>query len=156
MCIPSWDTFYQTIQRPDWLGILKTGHYGSITGCNLATPITMHQYMSKCQKLGSSTNYRLSKMDCLEYCYCLITTIIISVLVVINIIYHHYYHHYYDYYYHHHCYHQNRYLHLEYLYLKYYLEYNSRNKLVFIQTFRKLFTNLTQKVIPTPKNWDKK
>ena len=24
MYIPSWDTFYQTIQRPDWLGLLKT------------------------------------------------------------------------------------------------------------------------------------
>ena len=61
-------------------------------------------------------------------------------------------HHYYDYYYHHHCYHQNRYPHLEYHYLKYYLEYNSGNKLVFIRTFRKLFTNLTQKVMSTPKN----
>ena len=71
-------------------------------------------------------------------------------------IYHHYYHHYYDYYYYHHCYHQNCYPHLEYRYLKYYLEYNSRNKLVFIRTFRKLFTNLTQKVMPTPKSWDKK
>ena len=24
MHIPSWDTFHQTIQRPDWLGLLKT------------------------------------------------------------------------------------------------------------------------------------
>ena len=112
--------------------------------------------MSKCQKLGFSTNYRFSKMHCLEYCYCLITITIISVLIVIIIIYHHDYHHYYDYYYHHHCYHQNRYPHLEYHYLKYYLEYNSGNKLVFIRTFRKLFTNLTQKVMSTPKNWDKK
>ena len=26
MHIPSWDTFHQTIQRPDWLGLLKTDH----------------------------------------------------------------------------------------------------------------------------------
>ena len=103
--------------------------------------------MNKCQKLGFSTNYRFSKMHCLKYCYCLITIIIISVLIVIIIIYHHYYHHYYDYYHYHHCYHQNRYPHPEYRYLKYYLEYNSGNKLVFIRTFRNLFTNLTQKVI---------
>ena len=63
--------------------------------------------MSKWEKLAFSTNYRFSKMHCLEYCYCLITIFIISVLTVIIIIYHHYYHHYYDYYYHHHCYHQN-------------------------------------------------
>ena len=79
------------------------------------------------------------------------TYLLISVLIVIIVIYHHDYHHYYDYYYHHHCYHQNRYPHLEYHYLKYYLEYNSGNKLVFIRTFRKLFTNLTQKVMSTPK-----
>ena len=24
MYIPSWDTFDQTIQRPEWLGLLKT------------------------------------------------------------------------------------------------------------------------------------
>ena len=110
--------------------------------------------MSKCQKLGFNTNYRFSKMQCLEYCYYLIISVIISVLIAIIVIYRHYYHHYYDYY--HHCYHQNCYPHLEYRYLKYYLEYNSRNKLVFIRTFRKLFTNLTQKVMSTPKNWDKK
>ena len=50
--------------------------------------------MRKCQKLRFSTNYRFSKMYCLEYCYCLITIIIISVLIVIIIIYHHYYHYY--------------------------------------------------------------
>ena len=89
-------------------------------------------------------------MHCVGYCYCLITIIIISVLIDIII-----YHHYYDYY-HHHCHHQNSYLHLEYCYLKYYLEYDSGNKLVFIRTLRRLFTNLTQKVMSTPKNWDKK
>ena len=47
--------------------------------------------MSKCQKLGFSTNYRFSKMHCLEYCYCLITITIISILIVIFIIYHHAY-----------------------------------------------------------------
>ena len=99
-------------------------------------------------------------MHFLEYCYCLITIIIISILIFVFIIYHHYYHHhYYDYYYyyhhHHHCYHQNRYLHLEYRYLKYYLEHNSENKHVFIRTSRKLFTNLSQGVTSTPKNRDK-
>ena len=107
--------------------------------------------MSKNQKLGFSTKQRFSKMHCLEYCYCLITIIIISVLIITIIIYHHYYHHYSDYYYHHHCYYQNRYPHLEYRYLKYYLEYNSGNKLVFIHTFRKLFINLTQKWCQPPK-----
>ena len=77
-------------------------------------------------------------MHCLEYCYCLITNIIISVLILFIVVYHHYYHHYHDYYYHHHC-HQNCYPHLEYCYLKYYLEYNSGNKLVFIRTLRKFF-----------------
>ena len=123
----------------------------------MTTPIGIHQYMSKCQKLGFSTNYRFSKMHFLEYCYCMITIIIISVLIVITIIYHHYYHHYCDHHHHHHhhqCYHRNRYPHLVYCYLNlmYYLEYNCGNKLVFIRTFRKLFTNLTQKVISTPKN----
>ena len=108
--------------------------------------------MSKCQKLWFSTNYMFPKMHCLEYCYCLITIIIISILIFIIIIYHRYYHHYYNYYFHHHCYHRNRYPHLVY----HYLEYNSGNKLFFIRTFRKLFTNLTQKVMLTPKNWDKK
>ena len=54
--------------------------------------------MSKCQKLGFLTNYKFSKMHCLEYFYCLITIIIISILIVIIIIYHHYYRHYNDYY----------------------------------------------------------
>ena len=115
--------------------------------------------MSQCQKLGFSTNYRFSKMHCLEYCYFLITIIIISVLIVVIIIYHHYYHlHCYDYYYyhHHHYYHhQNPYLHLEYRYLKYYLKHNTGTKHVFIPTFRKLFTNLTQKVMSTAKSRDK-
>ena len=72
-------------------------------------------------------------MHFLEYCHCLITIIIICILIVIIIIYHHYYHHYcYDYYYYyHHCSHQNPYAQLEYCYLKYYLEYNSGNNLVF-------------------------
>ena len=113
--------------------------------------------MCYCQKLGFSTNHRFSKMHCLEYCYFLIAITIISVLIIVIIIYHHYYHpHYYDYYYrHHHCYHQNRYLHLEYRYLKYYLKHNTGNKHVFIRTFRKLFTNLTQKAMSTAKNRDK-
>ena len=80
-------------------------------------------------------------MHCVEYCYRLITIIIISVLIVVIIIYHHYYHHCYNYY-HHHFYNQNRYPHLEYRYLTYYLECNSGNKLIFIRPFRKLFTNL--------------
>ena len=91
-------------------------------------------------------------MHCVEYCYCLITIIIISILIVIIIIYHHHYHHYYAYYYHHHFYHQNRYTHLQYRYLKYYLEYNSGKKFVSILTLTKLFTNPTQKVMPTRKN----
>ena len=37
------------------------------------------------------------------------------------------------------------------IYLKYYLEYNCGNKIISILTFRKLFTNLTQKVMSTPK-----
>ena len=51
---------------------------------------------------------------------------------------------------------KNRYPHLEYCYVKYYLQYNSGNKLVPILTFRKLFTNLTHKEMSTPKNCDEK
>ena len=144
--IIAWKQTYSNV-----IGTLRK--YYRLIILNLAAPITLHQYMSKCQKLGISTNYRSSKMHCVEYCYRLITIIIISVLIVVIIIYHHYYHHCYDYYYlYHHFYHQNRYPHLKYRYLKYYLEYNSGNKLVSIRTSRKLFTNLTQKVMSTSKN----
>lgn len=40
----------------------------------------MHTYISKCQKF---TNKRFSKMLCLEYHYCLITSIIISIIIVV-------------------------------------------------------------------------
>ena len=90
-------------------------------------------------------------MHYLEYCYCLITIIIVSVLIVIIIIYNHYYYHYHDYHYHHHCYYQYHYHHLMYCYIMYHLEYDSENKLVSTLTFRELFTNLTQKVMPTSK-----
>ena len=87
-------------------------------------------------------------MHCLEYCYCLITTIIIGVLIIIIIVYHHYYHDYHDYYYHYHCYHQNCYPHLEDHYLKYYLERYSGNKLVSILTFSFLPISPTKRCQP--------
>ena len=50
----------------------------------------------------------------------------------------------------------NCYLHLEYRYLKYYLEYNSGKKLTSILNFWKFFTNLTHKKMSNPKYWNEK
>ena len=75
-------------------------------------------------------------MHCLEYCFCLITTIIITIMIIIIII----------------IVIINIVITIwSIIIYKYYLEYNCGNKIVSILNFRKLFTNLTQKVMSTPK-----